>query len=339
MAYLDRRAAFFSFGEGEFWIARQGRDILGTIGAAINHAENAETGEKRSVFGFFEVLPNQYEAAQALWDTAADWGRSRGMAVMRGPHSFTGSDEPGFLISGFDTAPAILMSHSPAWYPVFAERYGFHGISEGLAYRLDLTALGPDLENIPPIVRKIADRAISRYGPDVIRNARLADWDEEITRIHPVYNRSLHALNGSTSIQLAEFREQAEGLKAIMDPDLAFIAEIDGRVVGFALGLANINEALIHANGLRWPWDYLRFAAARRHITGVSYKILVMDPSVWGTGLETIMHLRMGKAMLARGYTWMDASITGAENPQTNSIAQKFGAVEYRRYREYQLDL
>ena len=39
-AYLDRRAAFFSYGEGDFWLARRDDRVIGTIGAAIDHTRN-----------------------------------------------------------------------------------------------------------------------------------------------------------------------------------------------------------------------------------------------------------------------------------------------------------
>jgi hypothetical protein len=117
------------------------------------------------------------------------------------------------------------------------------------------------------------------------------------------------------------------------------ITEMEWRAVGFALGLPNLNEALQRANGLRCPWDYLRFALARRRITGASFKILALDPDYWGYGLDALMMLELGKAISRKGYTWVDASVTGADNPQTNKIGARFGGTVYRRYREYCLGL
>ena len=37
---------------------------------------------------------------------------------------------------------------------------------------------------------------------------------------------------------------------------------MDGKPVGFFPALPNFNEALIHANGLRYPWNYLAGLAA-----------------------------------------------------------------------------
>ena len=167
----------------------------------------------------------------------------------------------------------------------------------------------------------------------------MKDWEAEIPRLHAVYNKSLAVLPEFSPLELTEFRAQAEALRPIIDPELVFIAEVDGKTVGFGLGFPNIMEAFEVADCLRYPWDYLRFALARRKIASASFKILAIDPEYWGYGLEVIMFLEMGKALIRKGYQWADASLTNELNPQTNKLAQRLGAYVYRRYREYRLEL
>lgn len=336
-AYLDRKTAFFNYGEGEFWLATRGQEVVGTIGTALDHSRIKNTGIRFAIFGFFEVLPGDYEAAEAMWDHAAAWSRARGMTELRGPYSFAPNDENGFLVEGFECCPALLMGHTPPYYAEFAERYGFQKTDDSVAYRFDMSQIGFDIANAPPVAFRIASRVIQRHGPNVIRPPRMADWDEETARLLAVYNKSLSALPGFSPLELAEFRDKALSMKPMLDPELVFIAEVGGKVVGFGLGLPNLPEALMHAHGLRRPWDYLRLAWAKRRITGVSFKILVIDPEYWGYGLETVMILEMGKAILRKGYTWVDASLTGETNPHTHKLAKRAGAKVYRRYREYRL--
>ena len=103
--YLDKKAAFFSYGEGDFWLAKDGQEIVGTIGAAINHSRNRDKGWKAATFGFFEVLPERYDAAKAMWDFACGWARQRGMEELQGPYSFSVDADPGFLVEGFRACP------------------------------------------------------------------------------------------------------------------------------------------------------------------------------------------------------------------------------------------
>jgi GNAT superfamily N-acetyltransferase len=337
--YLDKRAAFFSYGEGDFWLVKEGRQVVGTIGTAVNHPRNRDMGWNAGTFGFFEVLPGRYDVAAALWDHACDWARRRRMDELQGPYSFSADADPGFLVEGFDSMPSLMMGHNPPCYAEYAVRYGFEKLYEGVAYRLDLSLYDYNPENAPELLKQIVARARRRHGEHVVRSPQMKDWDLEVDRLHAVYNKSLAVLPEFSPIELAEFRSEAAGLKDVMDPELVFIAEVDGKTAGFALGLPNLPEAFKYANGLQYPWDLLRFLLARRKIRGVSFKILAIDPDYWGYGLDALMFMEMGKAVLRKGYTWMDASLTNEFNPQTNKLAARLGAAIYRRYREYRLKL
>jgi hypothetical protein len=337
-AYLDKKSAFFNYGEGDFWLAKDGNEIVGTIGMGIDHARNRGMNWKVGVFGFFEVLPTRYDVAKTMWDFACDWSRQRGMEQLQGPYSFSGEDDYGFLIQGCDTACGPLMGHTPRYYSEFADRYGLQKIYENVAYRVNLAGNASDLEKLPAALTRIADRARQRHGSSV-RVPQMKDWDKEVEILWRIYNTSLAVLPEFSPMELSAFREQAAGLKEIIDPELVFIAEDEGKPVGFALGLPNVAEALKHANGLQYPWDYLRLAVAMKRIKSASFKIMAMNPAYWGYGLDSIMYLEMAKAVIRKGYTWVDASLTGEDNPQTNRLLSRVGAYVYRRYRIYQLGL
>jgi GNAT superfamily N-acetyltransferase len=76
-----------------------------------------------------------------------------------------------------------------------------------------------------------------------------------------------------------------------------------------------------------------------RRIRSVSFKILAVEPEFWGLGLEAMMFARIGQIALQRGYRWLDGSLTGADNPQTNKISLRLGAEEYKRYRVFTVPL
>jgi hypothetical protein len=337
--YLDKKAAFFGYGEGDFWLAREGREIVGTIGTAVNHSRNRAKGWNAGTFGFFEVLPGRYDVAKAMWDHACEWSRRKGLNTLNGPYSFAPDADPGFLIEGFQTLPSLMMGHNPPDYPEFAARYGFEKLFEQLAYRLDFSTYDYNAENAPPALKRIAARALARHGQAVIRSPRMENWEAEVDKLHDVYNRSLAVLPEFAPLELAEFRAEAAGLKSILDPELVFIVEVEGKTAGFSIGLPNLTEALKYASGLQHPWDYLSLLLAQKRVKSASFKILAIDPQFWGYGLEALMFLEMGRTMIRKGYEWMDASLTNEFNPQTNKLAKRFGAYIYRRYREYQFGL
>ena len=62
-----------------------------------------------------------------------------------------------------------------------------------------------------------------------------------------------------------------------------------------------------------------------------------MLPEYWGSGVAILMFSEMAKALLAKGYDWVDLSLTSADNPRTPVLAERIGAKIYKRYRVYRL--
>lgn len=339
VARLDpARNPMLKHGELQAFVAWRGREMVGTLATAIDYNLKNMIPDPFAAVGFFECV-DDYAVAEAMFDAAVEWAKSRGQVRLRGPYNPTQNDEQGLLIEGRDRPPVIMTGHNPPHYPAFWERYGFRkwGPDE-FCYQVSIEGLKPDLSNLPPKLAR-AIELVRKRTRAVVRSARLEDWDNEVERARQVYNRALSTLPDFIPLDEDEFRRQAELLRPVIDPEMTLYVEIDGKTIGWALGLPNIFEALHHANGLRRPWDYLRFMRDRRRIRCLSFKIVALDPDYWGRGLDTLMYAEMARQMARHGFTWMDLSLTGEDNPQTNKLAKVIGAQVYKRYRIYQLEI
>ena len=111
--FLDpQRNAFFDHARAEYYLARRGAKVVGTIAAFTNDKYNQFQEVNLGFFGFFEVLDDP-EAAQALLDTAEAWGKGAGHDSILGPAQFSTNDEVGLLVDGFEDLPRILMTYNP----------------------------------------------------------------------------------------------------------------------------------------------------------------------------------------------------------------------------------
>lgn len=342
----DRLARFdpatnpmFRHGEAQAFIARRDGRIVGTVAAAIDYELNKVMhAEGFASLGFFECI-NDYAVAEALLSVARDWARARHAPVLRGPYNFTPNDEPGLLVEGRDRPPVILCSHTLPYYLEFVERFGFRkwGPDE-FCYGLSVADYRPDLSNLPPKLLRVVEAVRKRSGA-IVRPIRLDDWDNELGLAHGIYNKSLAVLPDFTPLDADEFRRQGKAMRPLVDPDLAMFVEIDGKPVGFVLALPDINEALLRCNGLRYPWNYLQLWWRTRRLRGMSFKIIALDPGYWGRGLDALMYFELARNTVRKGFTWIDMSLTGEDNPQTNKLASLFDARVYKRYRIFQLEL
>src|SRR5690606_6828541 len=67
----------------------------------------------------------------------------------------------------------------------------------------------------------------------------------EAEKIKRVYNKAWDKNLGFVPMTDDEFRHTAKDLKMILDPKYCIVAEKDNEIIGFALGIPNINEVLI----------------------------------------------------------------------------------------------
>lgn len=325
---------WFGHGEAECFAAWRDGRMVGTICCAQDRARNAYHGRREAVFGYNHYLPD-YAVARALWDHAAAWAAARGLDALYGPFDLDYEDAYGILLEGYDRPPTIYCGHSPPYYREFVARYGFEPAREqNIALEAPLeTFADPD----GPVAKlhRVA-RIVERRGRVSLRSADLDDWDGEVQRVVDLMNAALAVLPDHQLWSTDALESLATGIRDLIDPDLVLFGLCDGEVVGFLLGLANLNEALIRANGLRYPWDGARaWWALRRPAKCLAIKSILVLPDYWGRGVDALLLREMGMRALAKGYTWLDNSITGAENPMTPRLATRLGARVYKRWQVY----
>jgi GNAT superfamily N-acetyltransferase len=326
------RGAFFKRGTAEFFLAFRGQEVVGTICAGEDWVTNDQRSRKDCLFGFFECIDDQ-EVADRLFNQAANWGRERGLNRLFGPFNLDYEDGYGLLIDGRDRPPVVLCGHTPAYYQHLVETYGFaKARGDNLAFEVSVDAGSPERKRL----RRLADRMRKR-GWVKVRGANLDDYQGEVDRVYSIINRALEHLPDHLGWQREALEATFDIFRKVADPELILFAEIDGETVGWFPGVPNLNEVLIHLNGLRQPLDYLRMLRWIRHRPEcVAVKSVLVLPEYWQTGVALLMFDEMAQRALRKGYRWADLSLTSEDNPYTPALAERMGARIYKRYRTYQ---
>lgn len=336
LAYLDpARGTFHRHAEVALFMARRGRQVLGTIAAFVDRDRVAFTGRQEGGFGFFEVLED-YDAAASLLDACRGWLRQRGMTSVRGPTNFGDNDCPGVLIAGTDFPPAMMEAHTPPYYREFLERYGMQKENDAFAWRVTFDKVGAALDGEPSDVVRVAemarkDRTLS------IRRLRLEEWDREVSLVRELFNASLSQLPGAVPIGAEDFGRSALQLKPFLDPELGLIAEVKGQPVGYCLLIPDTNRVLARLNGRLFPFNWIRLRRFIREIDVVSFKLMGVLKEYRRRGIDALLYVEALRTAKERGYAWLDGSLTSELNPGINLIAQSRGAERYKHYRIYRM--
>jgi GNAT superfamily N-acetyltransferase len=216
------------------------------------------------------------------------------------------------------------------------ERFGFEPArGDNLAYALDIRTETPAHRRLARLAE-----AVRRRRNFTIRHADLDHWEAEIDRIHRLLNAALAHLPDHIGWHRDAVEASLKPFRRLADPELVLFAEAHGETVGWFPGVADLNEVLIHVNGLRYPWDYLKLLwHQRRQPACLTIKSVLVLPQYWDSGVSVLLFDEMLKQARARGFTWIDLSLTSDENPRTPALAERMGAQLYKRYRVYRFNV
>lgn len=310
-----------------FLAFRDGR-IVGRISAQTNTEHNKEHKDNIGFFGFFEC-ENDQEAANALFDAALDWNRYRGKTAMRGPLNFSVNHDCGLLIDGFDTPPMVMMCHSLPYYQQLYENYG-------LTKTMDMYAYLAERTEMPERVARAAQLLQRRTKVDI----RSLSHDKkqlrkDIETVFQIYTKAWEYNWGNVPMTTAEFEHIVDELLPIADPDLVFIAEIDGKPAGFSLALPNYNEVLKVMKGRVNPITLIKALIAKRRISSARVITMGVIKEFQGRGIDTLFYYHQYKNGLPKGLFRGEFSWVLENNTMMIRVAEMLDAIPYKTYRLY----
>ncbi len=331
--FLDRRKnPWFEHSEAELFLCEREGEPVGRISAHIDHRWDEFQGGNDGMFGFFESVDDP-EVAAALIAAATGWLRERGRERMLGPMDFTMNDECGILIEGFDEPSMILEPWHPPYYSKLLERLGLSKAIDLLMWELWFGRLKAGTEMHPMIH---AAAAKSREEGVVLRNMRRSDMEAEVARFMDVYNEAWGHNWGFVPITEAEVAFQAKNLKPVLDENWAMIAEKDGEVVGAALTLPDVEQALAKMNGRVLPFGWIHYLRRKRHIDRLRVFALGVKDAYQHLGVAAALyerHVRMAGEVGPRGghMGWILET-----NDPMNRAMEGMGGKVVQRYRIYE---
>lgn len=328
--------SFFKHGFADFFIVKKNGETAGTFCLGIDTLTNERRNTKEAIFGYFECI-NDLTTSKTIFNFAEQWAEDHKMTTLTGPFNLDYENSYGILIEGRDRQPAIMCGHTPEYYINLINHSNFKEYrGANIAIRIDLNN-----SNTPNIMRlrKLADR-IREKGNFKIRNADMKNWEKECEALLGLLNGSLKVLPDFIPYNIHDVREMIKPLLGIADQNLILFAEHNGKTIGWLPAIPNMNELLGQINGLRYPWDYLKyFIAKTKKISSASIKSILVLPDYFKSGVSLLLMDEMIQRLYNSSYEWIDLSLTSIDNPETPKLAAKFGGSIYKKYMVYTKDL
>jgi len=324
---------FFEHATVQLFRAVRDGEIVGIIAATHDPFHEQTWDEKVGYWGEFECIED-YAVAEALFGAARDWLAGRGCEIMRGPFNLNINDECGLLVDGWNGSPVVMMTYNPTYYPEFVERYGMAKAKDLYAFKLDIASYGPNLEHLSPRVKRVAQIAKERYGVE-IRPVDMKHLDDDVELIRPIHREAWSKNWGAISMTDAEYTYLQAALKQVLDPDITYLAFVDGEAVGCMITLPDYCQVAKHLGGKLFPFGWLKFLWYKRKIDGMRILIMGVKEEHRLKGVEALFFVKGTKQAIRKGYKWAEESWLLEDNYKIIRGVETMGGQRYRTYRIY----
>lgn len=327
----EKSNPFFQHSKIQLFLALRNDKIVGRIAAIRNNKYIEFSSTNAGFFGLFDVI-DDYEVAKLLLDTACSWLKKEGLSSAIGPANLSTNDTAGLLVEGFDRPPVVMMTYNKPYYAEFLERYGFHKQMDMLAYfGVHDKTNTKSVELSQRLQERLTARGIT------FRTVKMKNFKEELGPVREVYKAAWDKNWGFVPPTDAEFDHMAEGMKMVIDPDFAILAEHEGKLVGFALAVPDINEiARTIKRGRLLPFGILKLLLGKKKVKRLRVILLGVRPEYRRMGIEVIFYANIITKGLQKGITEGEASWILDSNDMMKRGVESIGMVPYKRYRMYE---
>jgi hypothetical protein len=328
---LDKRKnPFFLHSDAQPFIAFRNGKVAGRIVAIINNNHNNVHNEKTGFFGFFECF-NDQEIANALFAQAEVWIKEKGMQALRGPTNLTTNDPCALLTEGFDEKPVILMTYNPQYYLDLFSNAGFKVVKGMYAYQM-IEKDHPFSERFVKFANKVhEDKSIT------IRNINLKKFDQEVEIVFQIYNDAWQHNWGFVPLTKEEFKHMAKDLKTGIDPDIVFVAEVNGEPAAFSLALPDYNQIFKDINGRLFPFGLIKLLLNKHKISCIRVLTLGVRPKFQKKRiLAPALYYETYRRGTGKGYCMGEFGWILEDNVLMNRALEGMGAKLHKKYAIYE---
>ena len=329
---LDKKNPFYQNADRELFLATRDGKPVGRIAAIENRAHNRFHEDRVGFFGFFECAESQ-EVADALFSAAEGWLKARGLTTMRGPMNPSTNHECGMLIEGFDVHPVFMTNWNPAYFLGLMDSAGFTKAMDLNAYWVQVS--GANQTPLPPRFAALAERALKDSNV-TFRDVDLGRFRQEVDMLWDVYNAAWEKNWGFVPMTRDELVHMARDLKPLIDPNLAFVAEVGGKPVGVMINLLDYARTQIDIpNGRLFPFGFLKLLAAKRKLKSGRMMVLGIKAEHRTRAILPLFIHEVYRRAEAMGAEGGEASWILEDNLQMVRAMESMGARLYRKWRIY----
>ena len=291
------------FSDIQFFVAYHSDVPIGRIAGLINRRAN-ERWQRRVVrFGLIEFVDDM-NVSRALLEAVGQWGWELGMDTLEGPMGITDFDKEGMLIEDFHLAGTMNTIWNPDYYPRHMEALGFQKAVDWVQIRIQIP------KETPPRYRRAAQYVKEELGLRVVKLSH-SDFGKRGygQRIFQLLNRAYEPLFGFSAMSEQQVDCFVDKYLKLVDLKLVpVVMNEKDEVVGIAVTMGSMTEALQKANGRLWPfgWYHLLKALKWKHADSAEMLLIAVRPDYQGMGVNALFFDDLIPVYNQYGFKWAE---------------------------------
>lgn len=320
------------FGPGSqvqaFWVEEDDR-VLATVAAVKDDAYDRHWNEQMGHLLFFEALPDQDEAVEALLREACDWLRTRECLAAR-MSILPGMQLP-LTIDAYDAVPTFFHSYNPPYYHSYIKNSGFITERGVVQYQVRFT---PELATrYREMVQRAGDAGVS------LRSWNFERLHEETEIFTHLCNETFKSHWGFMPLPTEVMGGLTVGLRDFLIADFTGFAEVNGELAGFVYCVPDVNQALHRMRGKVIEENLAEFKQCLQEIDHGVLLIIGVKGDYRGRGINLALAARSYLAMIDRNYKTASYTVVLDDNWRSRRTAEKLGARVTRNFNVYRKEL
>ncbi len=288
----DKNPAF-EYCEVRSFLAYRGDEVVGRIGAILNHAANEKWGTKRMRFSQADFI-DERAVSSALFGAVEDWAREKGMDAVHGPLGFCDLDREGMLVEGFGRRSMFYTYYNHPYYAEHLTELGYVKDADWIEHLIPLN--GWDDPNYIRL-KRISDAMLRRTGFHKVGIKSKRDIRPYIRKAFELVNIAYADLYGVVELNEAQINKYTNKFLPLVDPDYCcLIVDDNDDLMGFGVGAPSVSDAMIKNRGHLFPLGWIPVLRALRKNDTLDLFLIAVRPELQKTGVNGIImeHLFTG---------------------------------------------
>ena len=327
IATLDSKVnPAFDHCESAYFMAYRDGKPVGRIAAMINKQVNEKENSRQARFGFVDFIDDA-EVSKALFDTAEQWAKEKGMDNIVGPLGFTDLDNEGMLINGFEELGTMATIYNYPYYPQHIERLGYEKEIDWHEFLIEVP------EQIPDKHKRIAEIVKKKFNLRVVKfTSRKALKEQYGQALFELINEAYDNLYGYSRLTKRQIDYYIKIYLGMLNLDLVtLIVDGDDQLVGVGISIQSMSRALQKSKGKMFPfgwWHLLKGLKGKND--RVDLLLVAVKPQYMGKGVNALLFTDLIPAYNKYGFKWAES------NPKLESnaaVQNQWEAFPYRQHR------